>query len=123
MNYGQMRNLRTGQVIAEQVWIADSYWTRLLGLLGRSELAPSKGLWIKPCRQVHMIGMRFSISVWYLDKSGQVCGIIDELHPWKVSPYMRKALSILELPVGWGEATNTVLGDKLVWEENPVGNP
>jgi len=68
-----------------------------------------------------MIGMRFSLSVWYLDKSGQVCGIIDELRPWKVSPYMTEALSILELPVGWGKVTNTLLGDELVWEENASG--
>ena len=39
------------------------------------------------------------------------------LHPWKVSPRSRKADSVLEFPVGWGRATNTQLGDELVWEE------
>lgn len=121
MKYGQMRNLRTGQVVAEQVWIADSFWNRFRGLLGRSNLAPSEGLWIKPCQQVHMLGMKFSLSVWYLDKTGHVCAIIDELRPWKLSPNMSNAFSILELPVGWGKITNTQLGDKLVWEDNSSG--
>jgi len=117
MKYGQMRNLRTGQIVAEQVLIADSFWTRFRGLLGRSFLAPGQGLWLKPCQQVHMLGLQFPLSVWFLDKTDHVCALIDDLRPWKISPHFSNAISILEFPVGWGKATNTRLGDELIWED------
>jgi len=117
MKSGRLHNLRTGQIVGERVWKADSFWTRFRGLLGRPSLAPGEGLWIKPCQQVHMIGMKFPLSVWFLDKEGRVCALIDDLRPWKISLHIRKAASTIEFPAGWGEATCTLLGDELVWEE------
>ena len=117
MKLGQLHNLRTGQIVGERVWKADSFWTRLRGLLGRSCLVPGEGLWLKPCQQVHMMGMKFPLSVWFLDKKGRVCALIDDLHPWKISPHIRNAESIVEFPAGWGKSTGIQLGDELVWEE------
>lgn len=117
MKSGQLLNQRTGQIVGEWVCKADSFWTRFHGLLGRTSLAPGEGLWLIPCQQVHMLGMLFAVSVWYLDSTGHVCELIDELRPWKVSPHIPGASSIIEFPVGWGNATNTVLGDKLDWLE------
>ncbi|TGE32436.1 DUF192 domain-containing protein [Desulfosporosinus sp. Sb-LF] len=118
MRSGQFRNLRTGEIVGEWVWKTDSFWTRFRGLLGRPRIALGEGLWLKPCQQVHMIGMHYPLSVWFLDKTGHVCALIDELHPWRISPFIREATSIIEFPVRWGKATNTQLGDKLEWEEN-----
>lgn len=118
MKIGYLRNLRTGQIVAEYVRKADSFWPRFHGLLGRTSLTPGEGLWIIPCRQVHMLGMQFAVSVWFLDSAGHVCAIIDELGPWKISPYISSSRSVIEFPAGWGNATNTLLGDKLNWQEN-----
>lgn len=117
MKSGRLRNLRTGQIVAERVWKADSFWSRFRGLLGRPCLMPGEGLWLKPCQQVHMMGMKFPLSVWFIDKAGLVCTLIDDLGPWKISPRIRNASSIIELPAGWGKATGTQPGDELVWEE------
>ena len=117
MKSGRLHNLRTGQIVGTRVWKADSFWTRFRGLIGKSCLLPGEGLWLIPCRQVHMMGMKFPLSVWFLDKSGQVCALIDDLRPWKISPRIRKAVSIIEFPEGWGKTTDTKLGDELVWEE------
>ena len=114
---GRLRNLRTDQIVGRLVWKADSFGTRFRGLLCRPALAPGEGLWLKPCQQVHMMGMKFPLSVWFVDKTGHVCMLIDSLQPWKISPRSRIADSVIEFPVGWGKATNTLLGDKLVWEE------
>jgi uncharacterized protein len=117
MKSGRLRNLRTGHIVGECVWKADSFWTRFRGLLGRHSLAQGEGLWLEPCQQVHMMGMQFPISVWYLDKTGHVCALNDDLRPWGISPHTRNAASIIEFPAGWGKANNTQLGDELVWEE------
>jgi len=120
MKLGQLWNLRTGRVVAGQLLIADSFWNRFRGLLGRSFLLPGEGLWLKPCRRVHMMGMKFPISVWYLDKTGHVVAIIDDLKPWKLSPRQHNTESIIEFPVGWGKATNTRLGDELIWKDYSI---
>lgn len=118
MKSGHLRNLRTGEIVGECVIKADSFWPRFNGLLGRTFLAPGEGLWLMPCQQVHMLGMQFAVSVWFLDSTGHVCELIEELRPWKISPYIRGARSVIEFPVGWGKSTNTLLGDKIKWQDN-----
>lgn len=118
MKSGQLFNLRTGQIVGDWVCKADSFWSRLHGLLGRTSLDPGEGLWLNPCQQVHMFGMHFSISVWFLDSTGHICSLIDELRPWKISPFIREAKSVIEFPAGWGKDTQSRLGDKLDWVDH-----
>lgn len=118
MKQGQLWNQQTGQLVARQLLLADTFWNRFRGLLGRTSLQSGEGLWLKPCQQVHMIGMKFPLSVWFLDKTGHVLEIIDNLGPWQISPRFSNADSIIEFPVGWGEETNTHQGDQLFWKAN-----
>jgi uncharacterized membrane protein (UPF0127 family) len=76
----------SGVVVADRLRSADTHWTRLRGLLGTSGLAPGEGLWIRPCRQVHMFGMRYPIDVVFLDERLGVVHTIPGLAPWAVSP-------------------------------------
>ncbi|MHB8126903.1 MAG: DUF192 domain-containing protein [Desulfitobacteriaceae bacterium] len=113
---GIVYNLRTNQIIGDCVWKADSFLSRLRGLLGHSYLKPGEGLWLAPCQQVHMIGMHFALSVWFLDQSGKICDILDELKPYKISQRRKDAVSVIEFPVGWAKITDTLIGDTLRWE-------
>ncbi len=90
----------SGIVVAERLRPAHTHWTRLRGLLGTAPLAPGDGLWLRPCRQVHMFGMRYPIDVVFLDGAQRIVGLIPTLRPWRVSPLVRAATSVLELPAG-----------------------
>ena len=90
----------TGSVIADRLRVADTHWTRLRGLLGTDGLAPGAGLWITPCRQVHMFGMRYAIDVVFLDRDSRIVALVSELAPWRVSPSVKHAASVIELPEG-----------------------
>jgi protein-S-isoprenylcysteine O-methyltransferase Ste14/uncharacterized membrane protein (UPF0127 family) len=90
----------SGVVVAERLRSAHTHWTRLRGLLGTSALAPGDGLWIRPCRQVHMFGMRYAIDVVFLDDRLDVLHTIPDLAPWAVSPRIDAATSVVELPAG-----------------------
>jgi hypothetical protein len=94
------RDTATGVVLAERLRAAHTHWTRLKGLLGTRSLDPGDGLWLKPCNQVHMIGMRYAIDVVFLDKDHRVVRAISGLQPGTISPKMAGAASVLELPVG-----------------------
>jgi protein-S-isoprenylcysteine O-methyltransferase Ste14/uncharacterized membrane protein (UPF0127 family) len=90
----------SGAVIAERLEAAHTRWTRLRGLLGTRRLETGHGLWLKPCRQVHMLGMRYPLDLAFLDDELVVVHAIRGLAPGRVSPRVRRATSVLELPAG-----------------------
>lgn len=106
-----------GAVLGDDVRVADGFWTRLRGLLGRPRLEPGEGLLIVPCRGVHMFGMRHPLDVLLLDGEHRVVATYPELRPWRVSGVHAEARSALELPPGTIERTGTRIGDRLVVRE------
>ena len=105
--------------LATTLDVADTHWSRLKGLTLKPESAfrPGQGLWIRPSRGVHTLGMRFSIDVVYLDKDQRVVHLEKQLKPWRVAPVRLQTASVLELPANTLDPTGTMLGDELemVW--------
>ena len=91
--------------------IADNFWRRFLGLMGRKELLPRHGLLITSCNSVHMCFMRFPIDVVYLDKDYKVLKVVRSLPPWTGLSFCRGAYAALELPAN--TALNTENGSVL----------
>jgi uncharacterized protein len=113
--YG-ITNLRTQKSLGCAIAVADTYWLRLCGLLGKTHLNEGEGLLIQPCSDIHSIGMRFRFDAIFLNASWGVVHIEHAMKPWRVSRYVRQAKSILELPAGVALATDTQLGDSLLLE-------
>lgn len=88
-----------GQVLAERCVRADSFVTRLVGLLNHASLPVGEALLIAPCRQVHTLFMRFPIDAVFLDGADTVVGV-ESLAPWRLSKLHFKAAKVLELPLG-----------------------
>lgn len=107
---------RTRQAyLATELAVADTYWTRLRGLLGRAadDFRNGSGLWIVPCHGVHTLGMAFPIDVVYLDREFTVIHVESNLRPWRVGAVRRLATSVLELPCLTAAETKTAIGDKI----------
>lgn len=109
-------NATRGRELGSSVELADSFWPRLRGLLGKSELDSGGGLLIDPCRAVHMYGMRFPLDVAFLDHGGEVVALYRELAPGTRTNWHKPARQALELPAGSLAATGTVVGDKVTIE-------
>ena len=101
--------------LATDLALAQTHWSRLLGLLGTVEddFGNGAGLWIRPCRGVHTLAMRFPIDVVYLDCAGKVVHVEHNLQPWRFSPIRMQAASVLELPSHTVARTGTALGDSI----------
>ena len=101
--------------VATEATVADSYFPRLVGLLGRTKrwAQPGRGLWIVPSRGVHTIGMLFPIDLIFLSKEKQVIHVEEHVRPFRISAVSLKASSILELPVHTIYRTGTKVGDQL----------
>ena len=112
---GQAFNRTRRAHLATALAVANTHWTRLRGLLGlaTSDFRNGSGLWIVPCHGVHTLGMGFSIDVLYLDRGLKVVGIRPGVAPWRFTPVLRDAASVLELPCGTAAETNTALGDTI----------
>ena len=106
-------NLTKKTWLATKVRKADSFLTRLVGLLKRTNLGPEEALWLMPSKGIHTIGMKFPIDVAFLDKDNVVLGIISSLVPYRVTGVRLKGHSVLELPKGTLKKSRTEVGDQL----------
>jgi uncharacterized membrane protein (UPF0127 family) len=79
---------------------ADTFSSRLFGLIPRSSLGPEEGLWLEPCAMIHMCFMKFPIDAVFLDADGRVLRVLANLKPWRFSPWVPGARGVLELPAG-----------------------
>ncbi len=79
---------------------ADSFFSRLFGLIPRRSIGEDEGLWLEPCAMIHMCFMRFPIDAVFLDRELRVLRVIRDLRPWRFSPWVRGARGVLELPSG-----------------------
>jgi uncharacterized protein len=109
--------------VATSATVADTYTSRLVGLLGRTRrwARPGQGLWIVPSYGVHTIGMLFSIDLVFLDRTGHVVHIEEHVRPFRISKVILKADSVLELPPHTVFRTRTHVGDLL--EIGPLPTP
>jgi uncharacterized membrane protein (UPF0127 family) len=112
----RVRNLSRDADLADRATVADNFFRRLRGLLGRAGLEAGEGLVIRPCTSVHMLGMRFPLDVLYLDRSGTVLRAVPELQPGKFGPMVWRSHVAVELPAGTIAATGTVPGDQVALE-------
>jgi hypothetical protein len=100
--------------VATSATVADGYFSRLIGLLGRTKRWAhlGAGLWIVPSRGVHTIGMLFPIDLVFLSREKEVVHIEEVVKPFRVSRVSLKAASVLELPPHTIYRTGTKVGDR-----------
>ena len=105
----RVANPARGLLLAERARVADSAWTRAVGLLGRTDAGG--GLFIEPCSSIHTWFMKFPIDVVFLDAQDVVLAVYAALGPWRMTRWVRGAQRVLELDVGRVGATE--VGDRL----------
>ena len=99
-------------ILSDRCHFANTVLKRRVGLLNRRHLAEGEGLLLDRCYGVHTFGMRFPIDVLFLDKDLHVIRAVKALPPYRTS-IVRKAVYVLELPVGALELTRTEEGDQI----------
>lgn len=93
-------NQRNGDIIVDHIEMADSFFTRLVGLIGRRVLPKNHALVLNPCNSIHTFFMRFCIDGVFLGARGEVVHLIHEMPPNRVSPVVERAKMVVELPGG-----------------------
>lgn len=115
MRHVSVMNRTRDRLLGHRVGLADSWWLRLRGLVGRPEPEPGEGLLLVPCGAVHTYGMGYPLDVLLLTRRGTVLATFPEMEPWTRTSRFAEARYALELPAGAIDATSTRRGDRLVW--------
>ena len=113
-------NTRLDRELGTRIGIANTWLTRLRGMLGRPAPRPGDGLLLTPCSSVHMYGMRYPLDVVFLDAGGAVVALYPSLQPGSRTSWHRDAAHALELPSGTLTRSEIVIGDVLVWSASPA---
>jgi uncharacterized membrane protein (UPF0127 family) len=117
LRYVRAVNRARDRLLGTRIGVADRWWLRLRGLGGRAGLAHGEGLLLRPCRAVHMMGMKFPLDVAFLDQGNRVVARYPRLSPGARTRWHRGALAVLELPAGTLDETGTMEGDLVEYQE------
>ena len=108
----ELRNARTGRVVAHTIIPAFESASRRKGLLGRDSLADGAAMIIAPSNAIHTFGMRFPIDVVFVRRNGTVVKIREQVVPRRVS-MAHLAYAVIELPAGSVARAQLKVGDAL----------
>lgn len=103
----------TGQLLAEKVVVANTFFKRLRGLIGRRRLAPAEALWLRPCNGVHTWWMHYAIDVIFLDRELRIVKLVENMRPFRLTVPHRAARSVLEMSVHSISRAQLKVGDQL----------
>lgn len=109
----KLLNTSTQQTLIPQLEIANTLWSRMKGLLGRSSLGANEGLWIQSSGSVHTFFMRFPIDLIFVDRDLEVTKTVAHVGPGRLVWKGWRASSVIELQAGFLERHPVRVGDKL----------
>lgn len=108
---------RTGETLAVDVDLADSFWSRFRGLMFRGNFESGEAILfdIPEARKfsIHTFFVFFPIDLVYLDENLKVVDIEEELAPWRFYSPEVKSRYLIELPGGIISDFEVRLGDKI----------
>ncbi|MBN1221025.1 MAG: DUF192 domain-containing protein [Anaerolineae bacterium] len=97
--------------------LANTFWSRLRGLLRAAPLKKGEGLILVGEKSIHTLFMKFPIDVIYVDKNQKVLRVDGNMVPYRIGPFVAQAAYVLEMPVGTIAETATKTGDQLRFDE------
>lgn len=101
------------ELIAKQVEMASTFWQKFKGLMFRGELPQESCLVIHKCNSIHTCFMKFPLDVIFLNKQHVVLHLIRDFKPFRFSPIIKDATTVVELASGQIASSHTEVGDTL----------
>ena len=99
--------------LAENLVFADSFWSRAVGLLGKKSLPETEALWIRRCNSIHTFFMQFPIDVVFVDKTGRVHELRENVPPYRIIAPVWKASDTIEFKAGTVKKIGIKTGDEV----------
>lgn len=95
-------------LLANEIRLADSFKSKLVGLLNKDGLNNNEGIFLKNCSSIHCFFMKFTIDAIYISKDMKVV-YKETIKPWKIGKLVKNCHHVLELAEGM--AKDVEIGD------------
>lgn len=102
-----------GAIIFENCQVANTFLTRLIGLMGKSIVQENQAVVFPKCNSIHTFFMRIPIDVIFVSKTGKVVRVVPELKPWKLLMPIKGAAHSIEVASQGALRKNIKIGDQL----------
>ena len=113
----QLRNVRTGQILADAVEPAFDAERRRRGLLGRTGLPDGAAIVIAPSNAVHTFFMKFPIDVVFVRRDGTVVKVRRDMPAGRIAAAF-SAFAVIETAAGGAERAGVRPGDRIALESS-----
>ena len=94
------------------VKVADSFFSRLLGLMGKKEMKDDQALLITKCNSIHTFFMRFNMDAVFVDKNMVVKKTVKSIRPCRIAAEWTSS-AVLEFISKGNEKTQISENDKI----------
>jgi uncharacterized membrane protein (UPF0127 family) len=103
MTFGFFNFKQYGDIVKDgrtlfSVRIANTWWSRLRGLLAYPPLQSGEALLLCPCSAVHGVGIGYPLDLAFVDRQGKILKCCP-LHRWSMAMHSG-AYAVLEMPRG-----------------------
>lgn len=109
----QLWNRTQNTLLVPELFVATNFVDRGVGLLKKSKLNESEGLWIHRCNSIHTFFMKFPIDCVFVDKNLVVEGLVENVTPWRIVFPRWRSRSVFELKSGFINKFKIKKGDQL----------
>ena len=109
----QLWNRTQNTMLVSHLEVATGFIDRGIGLLKKSNLGESEGLWIHRCNSIHTFFMKFAIDCIFINKDLVVDDLVENVKPWKFVLPRWHSKSVIELKSGFIRKYNIQKGDQL----------
>lgn len=98
----KMFKLKTssGEILCNKMLVAESFFSRLKGLMFSAELPDCDGFLIRPCNSIHTFFMRYPLDIIFLDQNFNVVKVLYGLSPWRMTWIYFRSFQVLEMKGG-----------------------
>jgi hypothetical protein len=107
--------IKNDSLIASNVKIADNFWNRFVGFLGRRNISENEAILFTKSSQMHTFFMLTKIDIIFLDKNKKILKIYHELKPFRWTSLVSESYAgyVLELRAGKAKKLALKEGDIL----------
>lgn len=109
----RLMNKTKNVVLAEDLKMATSFWSRAQGLIGTKSMTDQEALYFPKSNWIHTCFMSMAIDVIYVDKNMVVKKLQKDLKPWKMAAPVFSARHVIEAKSGFINSKNIEVGDTL----------
>ena len=106
-----------GKVLISQCWVAKTFFSRLMGLMGRKSIHSDEAILFPRCNSIHTFFMRVPIDVIFVGRDGSVIEVLESLGQWRMTLPRLKAKHVIELKAKRSRELGVSVGAKLQCDE------